>query len=268
MDKQTYQYTMKLKSIVIMAMLLPFVIAAQQTNFKLSGDTLTCSNNASRFKMKNMSVNLPLNQNLKAITHVDDDQVLIYLEKMNYEFAPALESNSFYRLTFPTLSTSCDLKKARSFEDVLHSICDHELLNAYGLDTNKVLVYAVVKGKVSDSELKGVKSRLDSISEDRSVIMYRNLNAYVQIEVEDIVQDKIKIGSYESDTLLGLKGSQVQYKIYNSIGAMICSATETKMGSKDWRLLTFRDNKFHSLPVKGNEDLRELILYLIRNSYL
>lgn len=258
---------MKLRSFVFMTMILPLVMSAQDSkNFKLSGDTLTCLKDQSQFRLKNMSVNLPLNQNLKAITSFQNDQVLIYIEKMNYEMN--IFSNGFYRLTFPTLSTTCDLKKAMTFEDVYQSISESELLNLHGLDTNKVLVYAVIKGKVSDAELKGVKSRLDSIRDDRSVIMYRNLNAYVQIEVEDIVQDNVKIGSYETDTISGINGLQVQFKLYNSIGAMICTVTETKFGSKDMRLLTYRDNKFHSLNIKGKEDLREIIIYLIKNDYL
>lgn len=258
---------MKLRSFVVMTMILPLVMTAQDSkNYKLSGDTLICLNNHSHFRLNSMSVNLPLNQNLKAITSFQNDQVLIYIEKMNYEMN--IISNSFYRLTFPTLSTSCDLKKAVTFEDVYQSISENELLNIHGLDTNKVLIYTVIKGKVSDAEIKGVKSRLDSIRDDRSVIMYRNLNAYIQIEVEDIVQDNVKIGSYESDTIKGLNGLQVQFKLFNSIGAMICTVTETKLGSKDMRLLTYRDNKFHSLSVKGKEDLREIIIYLIKNDYL
>ncbi|MCC6818240.1 MAG: hypothetical protein IT245_05070, partial [Bacteroidia bacterium] len=67
---------------------------------------------------------------------------------------------------------------------------------------------------------------------------------------------------------IGQSGLLRHFQIYNSKGVLICTATESKYLSHEWRLLTYKDNRFHSLNVPTEDDLMQILKSLISKDYL
>lgn len=240
------------------------LVYSQVGSVNFSGDTLRCKDGAG-FRVLRFGENIPANEGVSSVGRFGDTTQLIYIEMM--KLAPRPDAPYFFRISFPQLKMECDLRKAKTFNDVYDEICRYGLINQFGLDTNAVVTFEILKGHVSQSEINGTKTRKDSMTADRSVIVPRNTSTPIQIEEEDIVQDAIKIGSYETKITEGPNGKQTQIQIYNGIGALICTATESRQGSGDWRLLTYKDNRFHNLG-SSKTNFEGLIKYLIKGAYL
>lgn len=240
--------------------------SALKSNSVISRDTLYCSG-----KVKAMAVsveeNLMLGTDARAIYMPGGQEVLILVDKQSYK-NPAGQLSYYYQVDFPGLQMSCDIRQTDKAGDPYEQICKSELINSYGLDTNKVFIFTTIKGRIPETELKGQWSHKDTVIMMRSIIAARNTAAPINITDENLYQDGVMFGSYVQDTLVGQSGIVRHFQIYNSKGVLICTATETRMNSHEWRLLCYKDNKFQSLAFNEASDLKRILEYLIKENYL
>ena len=243
-------------------------IAASASTSKsvISRDTLYCSGQPKAIAMT-IEENNMTGDNAKAIYLSGGSDVLILVDRLSYKnFGGQLVW--YYQIDFPTLQMSCDIKEGDKNGTPYDQICQFDLLSPSGLDTNKVFVFTTLKGQIPDSELNGRLSKKDTVTMMRSIIAPRNTKAPIQITDENLYQDGVMFASYTQDTLKSQNGDVRHFLIYNSKGVMICSATETKMNSHEWRLLCLKDNRFESLAFNDGEDLKHILEFLIREKYL
>lgn len=240
--------------------------SALKSNSVISRDTLYCSG-----KIRAMAVsveeNLMLGTDARAIYMPGGKEVLILVDKQSYK-NPAGQQSYYYQVDFPGLQMGCDIRESDKMGNPYDQICKNELITANGLDTNKVFIFTTLKGRIPESELQGQWSHKDSVIMMRSIIAARNVNAPINITDENLYQDAVMFGSYVQDTLVGQTGQVRHFQIYNSKGVLICTATETRMNSHEWRLLCYKDNKFQSLAFNEANDLKRILEFLIKEKYL
>lgn len=237
-----------------------------KSNYCVSRDTLYCSGQPKALVQK-VHENLLLDELAEAIYLPGGTDILILVDKQSYR-SHLGENKVYYQVDFPTLDLTCDIREGDKYGHPFSQFCRYNLLTKNGLDTNQVFLFTTLKGRISEEELNGRLSLRDSVNALRSVVVKRNTEAEVQITDENIYQDGAMFASYVEDTLNGQTGLLRHYQLYNSKGVLVCTATETQMNSHEWRLLTYKDNKYHSVSFKSNDDLRELILYLIKLVYI
>lgn len=247
-----------MKSIVLLMVVLGSLSARAAQD-----DTLICNGKA-RALISNLEENLVMTQNAKAIYRLGSSDVLIIIDARSYNTDKG-KASFYYQLDFPSLQMSCDIRSDDKSGKPLQQICAYELLNEFGLDTNKVFIFTTLKGKIPETELNG---RVDSVKFMRSFIAKRNIDAEINITDENLYQDNVMFGSYVLDSLPGQNGLLRHFQLYNAKGVLICTATEVKGNTHEWRLLTYKDKRFHSQTFASENDLLELIRFLIRNEYL
>lgn len=243
-------------------------VALSAGTFKsvISRDTLYCSGKAKAIAIS-VEENMMTGESAKAIYLSGGADVLILVDRLSYKNVQG-EQVYYYQVDFPGLKLSCDIRENDKGGNPYDQICKYDLLNSFGLDTNKVFVFTTLKGQIPPNELKGQYSKKDTVTMMRSIIAPRNTQAPIQITDENLYQDGVMFASYTQDTLRAQSGDVRHFLIYNSKGVMICSATETRMNSHEWRLLCLKTNKFESLAFNDGEDLKRILEFLIREKYL
>lgn len=172
-------------------------------------------------------------------------------------------AETYHHFEFPGIGRSCDVRYKNNSE-AYDLICKYGLLNLHGLDTVKAEMFATVKGVAKSTG----GSRLDTINSDKSLVVKRDTKAEILFEKEEIAQGGVLIGSFKENTISGPGGELRQLIIYNSVGALICTATRTDKAGNSWSLLTYKDNRFNSAKFTSENDLKELVTYLIERGYL
>ncbi|MFM6984563.1 MAG: hypothetical protein ACKOXF_10555 [Chitinophagaceae bacterium] len=253
-------------SLFVLASCSLFAQSAAQPSVSVKNDTLLCNGKAVSL-ISVIEDNLVIGASSRAIYLPGGKNVLMITELLNYK---TTDNKLIYytHYEFPGLDISCDIKHKTSDFNPFEPVCQYNLINQYGIDTNQAFIFTTLKGRISDAEIKGVKTRQDTVTRLRSTIAVRSVYAEISYYDDNIIQDEIRIGSFTVDTLIGQKGLCRYYKIFNSKDVMICTATESLLNSRDWRLLTYKDNKFHVLKVNSEADLTEMLKYLIQRKYL
>jgi hypothetical protein len=166
----------------------------------------------------------------------------------------------------------CDVPSEIGSLDVYETICKYQLINEHGLDTMKVELFTVLKGTINPSISVSIdQNRVNVAQQDINnfnVIVPRNKQSFLMFLGDNIQQDSKMIGSIVKSTINGKDGLLTQYSVFNSVGAMICTATETKFMSYEWNLLTYKNNRFNSLTSSIGKDKDDIVKYLIDNGFL
>lgn len=231
----------------------------------ISKDTLKCQG-APVALLSVIEENIVSGNSSRAIYLPGGKEVLMITELLSY-LTPDKKVVYYTHYEFPGLDISCDIKHKSSSFNPNDPICQYQLINQYGVDTNQAFLFATLKGRISEAEINGVKTRQDTVTRMRSTIAVRSIYAPIEYYEDNIIQDGIRIGSFSVDTLNAQKGLCRYFKIFNSKDVLICTATESALNSRDWRLLTYRDNRFHSM-VASEADLLEVLKFLIARKYL
>lgn len=169
---------------------------------------------------------------------------------------------------FPGLKMNCDVPHELGSLDVYETICKFQLLNEYGLDTMKVELFTVLKGKIKTNNIASGGQGAQQDVNNYNVIVPRNKQSFLMFLGDNIQQDSKMIGSIVKSTVNGKDGLLTQYSIFNSVGATICTATETKFMSHEWNLLTYKNNRFNTLISSIGKDKDDIVKYLIDNGFL
>lgn len=255
--------------LIVLLFLGSWTVNAQsptQQSVSIKNDTLLCNNKAVAL-ISVIEENMVLGASSRAIYLPGGKEVLMVTELLNYR-TPDNKVVFYTHYEFPGLEIACDIKHKSPGFNPFEPICQYNLINQYGVDTNQAFIFTTLKGRISEAEIKGVKTRQDTVTRLRSTIAVRSIYAEISYYDDNILQDEIRIGSFTVDTLEGQKGLCRYYKIFNSKDVMICTATESALNSRDWRLLTYKDNKFHVLKVASEADLTEMLKFLIQRKYL
>jgi hypothetical protein len=178
----------------------------------------------------------------------------------------------YHHYQFPGLRMQCDVPSEIGSLDVYETICKYQLINEHGLDTMKVELFTVLKGTINPSISISIdQNRVNVAQQDinnYNVIVPRNKQSFLMFLGDNIQQDSKMIGSIVKSTINGKDGLLTQYSVFNSVGAMICTATETKFMSYEWNLLTYKNNRFNSLTSSIGKDKDDIVKYLIDNGFL
>ncbi len=176
--------------------------------------------------------------------------------------ADSIEPTLYYNYYFPTLQSSCDVVvKEAAPQSTLLAICKQGLLNTSGLDTFKAETFVALKGSTT--------KKREAVAGFRMPV--RNKSAAITVRGHDIYQDTVIVGSFEETTITGPGGVTLkQVQVYNTQKRVICFSTEVKPDAHEWRTVTNKDGKYHTVrAVKSKEgDLYEIIRFLISGGYL
>jgi hypothetical protein len=176
-----------------------------------------------------------------------------------------------YTFTFPSINLACEVKPKGGPVDVYETICRQKLFKGTNLDTFKTETFVVIKdGTTIEKFRAGAGEQKDTgISARRkAMVAERNKSAPLDFSGQDVVQDNVVIGVIDETRVEGPSGELSMIYIYNTGGALVCTATSSGANSHDWRLLTYRDNKFHPLIVTPGKDKRDIVRYLIAQGLL
>lgn len=144
-------------------------------------------------------------------------------------------------------------------------ICKKELLNEWGLDTLKAEIFSTLHPAGSEKMSSfGNKNRFN----EKSIVPDRNKTAEILISENQIAQDTVVIGTFVESSVDGVSGKLSQLTIYNSVGAMICTATGVPVKGEQWSLLTYRDNRFYALKLGDDQALIECVRFLIEEGLM
>lgn len=178
----------------------------------------------------------------------------------------------FHHYQFPSLKLSCDVSIEIGSLDVYETICKYQLINENGLDTMKVELFTVLKGTITPknelSNANKVATPLNSDINNYNVIVPRNKQSFLMFLGDNIQQDSKMIGTIVKSTVNGKDGLLTQYSVFNSVGAMICTATEKTFMSNEWILLTYKNNRFYPIKSSLANDKEDIIRFLIDNGFL
>jgi hypothetical protein len=184
-------------------------------------------------------------------------------------FKPVDETWQTFRFDFPGFGQSCEVF-LKQHKDPFSLICHYELLNALGLDTLKAEIFMTLYAAKPYAEPS--RPKMPIIDAEKALVVKRNTGKPVLVQDDNLAQDGVLIGTFERDTIDGPKGKHLQLKISNSVGALICTATE---GSRipgtdlcEWSFISFKDNKFHTVKLVSNDELLSLVRHLIAAAYL
>ncbi|MEZ4804958.1 MAG: hypothetical protein R2852_05615 [Bacteroidia bacterium] len=178
------------------------------------------------------------------------------------------KSNDFvyHHFNFNGLKLTCDIKETLNGLTVAEEICKSTLFNKDGLDTLKAEIFATLKGKIKVEN--GVGILASDVNPEKGYILERNKESPVLVQDDIIAQDGQGIGRFELDTISGVDGDLKQVKIFNSLSALIFTATRTDAVYNTWSILTYKDNRFQTINIKGEDEVVELCNYLIASSFL
>ena len=223
----------------------------------VSLDTLFCSGKAQAY----------VTQDTNMVGHlfrsIQNNEPLIRVNYRKDVSKTASDMVLAYRMEFPGIGLSCEVKPTGSVQDM---ICRHGLLNNQALDTLKAETFIVLKGIKNENREKPAQPEHVLVGRNKKApLVFSTVNNAVG--ARDIQQDGLTIGAFKADSTEGPGGMLSRYVVYNSEGAIICNATQTKNGSQDWHLLI--DNKsFRSLKVTPGKDLDDIVTYLINSGLL
>lgn len=255
------------KFVVLISMIVSLGISpGLKAQASISNDTLKCQG-APVALLSVIEENIVSGKSSRAIYLPGGKEVLMITELLSY-MTPDKKLVYYTHYEFPGLDLSCDIKHKSNSFNPNDPICQYQLINQYGVDTNQAFLFTTLKGRISEAEINGVKTRQDTVTRLRSTIAVRSIYAPIEYYEDNIIQDGIRIGSFSVDTLNGQKGLCRYFKIFNSKDVLICTATESALNSRDWRLLTYRDNRFHSMVAPSEADLLEVLKFLIARKYL
>ena len=255
------------KFVVLISMIVSLGISpGLKAQASISNDTLKCQG-APVALLSVIEENIVSGKSSRAIYLPGGKEVLMITELLSY-MTPDKKLVYYTHYEFPGLDLSCDIKHKSNSFNPNDPICQYQLINQYGVDTNQAFLFTTLKGRISEAEINGVKTRQDTVTRLRSTIALRSIYAPIEYYEDNIIQDGIRIGSFSVDTLNGQKGLCRYFKIFNSKDVLICTATESALNSRDWRLLTYCDNRFHSMVAPSEADLLEVLKFLIARKYL
>jgi hypothetical protein len=226
-------------------------------------DSFTCLKDNGLI-LTNVEKNIPKGTEIYAIAQKSgSNQILAIFERLKLA-----NGFSYFNISFPSVEMEFDYKKAIGVQDIVKDLCKSRVFNLAGLDTFNTEKICIIKGKYTDEEKLGIKTRKDTVTKDRSVVPIRSFTADVVVFEDKLMQDNVQIGTFEEDSVPGINGFLKQYIIYNAIGAKICNATLDKK-SKQCVLLTYKDGRFIDLSYNPEEDeLKPILLYLIERKYM
>jgi hypothetical protein len=203
----------------------------------------------------------------QSFNQFETQSTLIVVTKKFFEMSPgnAVVYDQYY---FPGLNLFCDVRNTLGSQSVYETICQFGLLNENGVDTVKTELFAIVKGRINPPVQINLHNNGVSNNNNYDVIVPRNKNSFIMFFGDNIQQDSKLIGSITKNTVNGQSGSLNQYLIFNSVGAMICTATESGPLSREWNLLVYKNNKFYKVTAELSKDKEAIIKLLVDNGFL
>jgi hypothetical protein len=237
-----------------------------QNTIAIKNDTLLCSGKAVAL-LSVIEENVVAGLSSRAV-YIPGGKDVLMITELKHFITPDKKKIFYTHYEFPGIGLMCDIKHRAPNFNQFEPVCQYTLFNQYGLDTNQAFLFATLKGSISEAELNGQKTRQDTVTMLRSIVAIRSTYAEIEYYDDNILQDGIRIGSFTVDTLQGQKGLCRYYKIFNSKDVMICTATESVLNGRDWRLLTYKDNRFHSVVSISDADITEILKYLIQRKYI
>jgi hypothetical protein len=236
-------------------------------------DTLFCKGKSNAL-VNVLSKSFLLGAEEQTIQDVNSKKDLIIISLKNYK-----DQNQVVRYynhyQFPSLKMNCDVPNEIGSLDVYETICKYQLINENGLDTMRVELFTVLKGNISpmsnDGTSTGFQNGGTAARQDinnYNVIVPRNKQSFLMFLGDNIQQDSKMIGSIVKSTVNGKEGLLTQYSVFNSVGAMICTATETKFMSHEWNLLTYKNNLFNTITSSIGKDKDDIVKFLIDYGFL
>jgi hypothetical protein len=193
--------------------------------------------------------------------HLNDPRVLLSVKPMVNKLTNAL----YYHFEFPNIQMIADFKPKGQVSKVNDIVCEYALINNDGLDTLKSEMFATINASIDLQNTKKVDA-------EKLFIVERNKMAEIKIEDIEISQDGIFLGRCEEEELDGPNGKIIQYSIFNSTGALVCTASKMPQtnGNKmvQWNLLTQRDMRFSSVQLKSDNFVIELLKFLVTKSII
>jgi hypothetical protein len=198
--------------------------------------------------------------------HINDTSLLLSVKPMQISVkANTNPSQVYLHFEFPNIQMNADYKPKTKAKSIKEIVCEYDLINKDGLDTLKSEMFATIHGNIQDQNTKKVDA-------EKLFIVERNKMAEIKIEDVEISQDGIFLGRCEEEELEGPNGNIIQYSIFNSTGALVCTATKMPQsnGNKlvQWNLLTQRDMRFSTVILNSKNFVIEMLKYLVANSII
>ena len=233
-------------------------------------DTLFCKGKSNAL-VNVLSKSLLLGAEEQTIQDLNSKKDFIIISLKNYKDQNQVV-RYYHHYQFPGLKMQCDVPSEIGSLDVYETICKYQLINEYGLDTVKVELFTVLKGTINPSNNVSVdQNRVNAAQQDinnYNVIVPRNKQSFLMFLGDNIQQDSKMIGSIVKSTINGKDGLLTQYSVFNSVGAMVCTATEKTFMSHEWNLLTYKNNRFNTITSSIGQDKEDIIKFLIENGFL
>ena len=171
----------------------------------------------------------------------------------------------YYHFEFPNILMNADYRPKGQVNKINDIVCEYGLINKDGLDTLKSEMFATINPSIEMQKAKKVDA-------EKLFIVERNKTAEIKVEDLEISQDGIFLGRCEEEELDGPNGKIIQYSIFNSTGALVCTATKIPQTNVNnmvqWNLLTQRDMRFSTVQLNANNFVIELLKYLVANSVI
>jgi hypothetical protein len=233
-------------------------------------DTLFCKGKSNAL-VNVLSKSILLGAEEQTIQDLNTKKAFIIISLKNYKDQSQVV-RYYHHYQFPTLKMQCDVPSEIGSLDVYETICKYQLINEYGLDTMKVELFTVLKGTINPSISVSIdQNRVSAAQQDLNnynVIVPRNKQSFLMFLGDNIQQDSKMIGSIVKSTINGKEGLLTQYSVFNSVGAMVCTATEKTFMSHEWNLLTYKNNRFNTITSSIGQDKEDIVKYLIENGFL
>jgi hypothetical protein len=192
---------------------------------------------------------------------LDDTSLLLSVKPMVNKSTNAV----YYHFEFPNIQMNADFKPKGQANKVNDIVCEYGLINKDGLDTLKSEMFATINASIDVQNVKKVDA-------EKLFIVERNKAAEIKVEDLEISQDGIFLGRCEEEELDGPNAKIIQYSIFNSTGALVCTATKMPQPNGNnlvqWNLLTQRDMRFSTVQLKSDNFVLELLKYLVANSII
>jgi hypothetical protein len=203
----------------------------------------------------------------QSFNQFETNQPLIVVSRKYYDVS-STERIVYDQYYFPGLKMFCDIKISFGSQSVYETICQFGLLNQLGVDTVKSELFTVIKGRINIPTQININTNGTYNNSSYSVIVPRNINSFIMFFGDNIQQDSKLIGTITKNTVNGQTGELNQYLIFNSVGAMICTATESASLSREWNLLVYKNNKYYKVTAELSKDKETIVKYLVENGFL
>lgn len=165
---------------------------------------------------------------------------------------------------FHPLNLECTYTPKPNLDRANAIVCHYGLVNTFGLDTVKAEMFYTVHGKNRQNLVKQTMQ----VPNEKTLVAMRDTTAPIEVVEENIMQGGVLIASFERDSIEGPGGQLQQLMIYNSVGALVCTATCTDPLKGYWSFLTYSNNRFHTATLKRDNDLSEVVRHLMRKGIL